>query len=552
MFRSKLAAVLAVAFLLSSGLVYMRAADLIDTQTRQNLEQHLQTARKNLERSRLLSDFATQARAEEIASHPMSAPMSRLAKILATPPETYADEEGNPPNDNDYRYKLHQELNTELKAWTARLEAMSDGKAEPAKGADGKPLRGIGSVADARAAKPDLFRVVDKDGIAMAGTHDAAWFGERAENGAWQGEEVEYAKARPAVATALQNGVSLRDIWIVNDAPMSVAVAPIRGGTTVLGAVIIGYRFTDAEAKRDKAQVDAEVAYFIGDRLSQTSTFDTQRERAVKDAIVGKGLHKEGATGTLEVTLRGERFLGMVGALSGYATAPAAGFVVLRNLDQSLQRAWGWSDGVTGALTIYIWVVPLFGLLLCIGIILGFFQRFMEPFEEIDRGVLEIINGDLDYWFDIPGKELPGTMSQNLNIMVCNLSGRPLPEDDDAVEGEHWAEERMFVDELDSSEFSARPVDSAAVAAGETGGLSAEVVQLVREDEESYMRRTFREYTQGLQKTGEAVQGITYEKFGAKLGKDAEALRAKYGCQQVRFLVEVGEDRVSLKPVPIN
>ena len=542
MFRSKVAAVLSIVFLVSAGLVYWRAADLIESEARSSVERRLQVARRNLERVRQLKDYAIVARAEQIASSPRSALKSRLAKILTVPPDNYADPEGNLPEDNDYRYELHQEVNKELQAWTTTLEALAAGKTKPSS-----------SLADQRPSKPDLFRVVDRDGIGMAGTHDPAWFGQRDDAGKWQPPNSDYAKAHAAVKTALTEGRSVKDIWMVNGAPMTVAIAPIRVGTVTQGAVVLGYQLTDAEAKRDKSLIDADVAYFVDTHLSQTSSLDTQRERAVHRLVIDRKLNQaaEGRN-IVDFEYRGETYLAVVGALTGYATAPRSGFVAILNLDQAVKRAWGWSRGASQALSLYIWVVALFGLLLTLGLILGFFERFMKPFDIIDQGIMEIINGDLDYWFEIPGKQLPGTMSQNLNIMVCHLSGRPLPEDDDDVGGEHWAEDRMFVEEIDSSEFRAESVDSAAVAAGDTGGLSQAVVQLVREDEESYLRRTFREYTQGLQETGEPVQGITFEKFSSTIESNADVLQEKYGCARVRFLVEMGDGKVSLKPVPIN
>ncbi len=542
MFRTKVVGVLVAVFFVSAALLYWRATDLVESEALTRLEQRLQIARRNLERVRQLRDYAVVARAEEIAETPATAAVSNLAKILSTAPATYADEEGNLPNDNDFRYKLHQAVNKELGAWTKKLEAQA---ADPAKRSD--------RLADQRAGKPDLFRVVDAKGIGIASTHDLAWFGERDDQGKWV-HDTDYAKQQPAVKKALEDGRSLKDLWMVGGAPMTVSVAPIRKGTAVVGAVVLGFRLTDSEARRDKALVDADVAYFVGDHLSQTSSLGTQAERAAKKVLIERGLNKSGpaARGTVEFVFRGDRHVAVVGALSGYATAPRSGFLAIGNYDTALDRAWGWSRGMSEALPLYLWLVPLFGMLISLGLFVGFFEQFMKPFDEIDRGVLEILNGDLDYWFEIPGKDLPGTMSQNLNIMVCHLSGRPLPEDEDAVGGEHWAEERMFVDEIDSSEFHAEPVDAAAVAAGETAGLAPAIVQLVREDEESYLRRTFREYTQGLQQTGEPVQGITYEKFSATLTGNADALREKFGCASVRFVVAVGDDRVSLKPIPIT
>ncbi len=537
MFRVKVAASLFIVFAVSGGVVYLNVADAVTTEARQRLEQRLKIAQKNLEQVRHLKDFAIIAKAQKVADFPGAGQPSRMAEILAKTPEAFADAEGNAPADNDYRYKIHQLMNDELKVWRAAFA---------------KP-KNTGALADVRREKPDLFLIIGADGIGVANQDDPAWFGQKDESDNWVPADTEFDAHHPQITATLKDGKTIRDVWVYKGSPMTVAAAPIRMGRKVMGAVIVGYRLTGAAAKADKALVDAEVAYFINDRLSQTSSLDTQSERAVKEELSKQKLwqrdRKERAP--VEFDLRGERAVAFIGWLDGYATKVTTkgkepvrvGFMTIGYLDRE-------SSGSKGSL----YMIPLFaflGFFLSLGLLTAFFQRFMAPYDELDKGILEIINGDLDYWFDVPGKEQAGTMSQNLNIMVCHLSGRPLPDEDDFAGGEDWAEDRMFIDELDAGEFHAEAVDAAAVASGETGGLSAEVIALVMEDEESYTRRSFREYTQGLQKTGEPVQGITYEKFVETLSSNAGALQAKYGCNRVRFIVVVDE-RVRLKPVPIN
>ncbi|MEZ4475288.1 MAG: hypothetical protein R3F60_31735 [bacterium] len=50
----------------------------------------------------------------------------------------------------------------------------------------------------------------------------------------------------------------------MKDAPMEVAVAPVRQGEKLLGAVIVGYRLTFAAARRGKSLVDTEVSVVRG------------------------------------------------------------------------------------------------------------------------------------------------------------------------------------------------------------------------------------------------------------------------------------------------
>ena len=57
------------------------------------------------------------------------------------------------------------------------------------------------------------------------------------------------------------------------------------------------------------------------------------------------------------------------------------------------------------------------------------YQNYIRPFAEIEEGVLRLIDKELDYWFDASDNGLSGSLSNHLNIMVCQLTGRPLPEE---------------------------------------------------------------------------------------------------------------------------
>lgn len=528
MFRTKVAIALFGVFAVITAVVYVRVGDHIETEARAGLDRELQIARRTLERVRRLQDYAIVAKAAEVAAWP------QIGEILAKPREAFADETGALPNDDDFRYEKHRLMNTEILVWNAKFEALQEGRTQPRE-----------LLADWRRERPDLFMVVDDEGIGVARESDRAWFGPL---------DANVRRDHPSIAVAVDEGRILEDIWLVNGAPMSVAAAPVRHGGRVVGAVVLGYRLTDAAARHDKEMVGAEVAYFVGDLIRRSSTLDAGKERELARLFKEQKLYEQagGPPREVQVELDGRRYVGYLGPIRGMATAANAGFFVFEDLDGTLARA-------TEILPL-IPIAGILGFMLSLGLVLVFFRQHMAPFEEIDQGVMEIINGNLDYWFDVKGKDLPGTMSQNLNIMVCNLSGRPLPEDDEAAEGEHWAEERMFIDEIDPSQFRTRPVDASQAASGmvvpadaHSGmGYAPDILRLVRETDEAYHQRLFREYIEALRAVGEPVQGITFEKFTSKLESNARALQQKYGCDRVRFLVVTSDGKVTLKPVPIN
>ena len=55
----------------------------------------------------------------------------------------------------------------------------------------------------------------------------------------------------------------------------------------------------------------------------------------------------------------------------------------------------------------------------------------MLPFKELEAGIMQLIDLDLNYWFEMEDNGVTGRLSDNLNIMVCKLTGRPLPEEEE-------------------------------------------------------------------------------------------------------------------------
>jgi len=71
-------------------------------------------------------------------------------------------------------------------------------------------------------------------------------------------------------------------------------------------------------------------------------------------------------------------------------------------------------------------------------------------------------------------------------------------------------------------------------------------------DEEHHFQETFRDFLATRQKCGEPNDGMTYDKFAAKLRKNKEQLVAKYNCKTVRFQVYVKDGKAALKATPVK
>jgi hypothetical protein len=71
-------------------------------------------------------------------------------------------------------------------------------------------------------------------------------------------------------------------------------------------------------------------------------------------------------------------------------------------------------------------------------------------------------------------------------------------------------------------------------------------------EEDKHFQDVFREFLVARERCGESSEGLTFEKFKAKLVKNKEQLVAKYNSKTVRFQVYVKEGKAALKASPVK
>jgi hypothetical protein len=70
--------------------------------------------------------------------------------------------------------------------------------------------------------------------------------------------------------------------------------------------------------------------------------------------------------------------------------------------------------------------------------------------------------------------------------------------------------------------------------------------------DEAHYQQIYREFVSTRERCGEPADGLTFEKFAAKLKKNQEQLVAKYSCRSVRFQVYVKDGKAALKATPVR
>ena len=376
-----------------------------------------------------------------------------------------------------------------------------------------------------RGGRPDIVAVTDETGRVIARDRDINRM-----NG------TSLVASLPSMRRALDRGLAVHDVWDKEDEDklLQVAISPIRnaeGG--VIGALIVGYDISNGLAEREADLLGRDVAF-----LREDGIYSSSLEQAEVNALSPK-LFEENADATntaLEggttspwiVSLGGSEYIGATGGLPATPSQKMA-IAILGNRTAQLALA----NNATQVILILMAVGLIFVLIY--GFLIG--TSFLRPIEEIEEGVLSVINGRTDTRLDIESAEYGG-LAYRINQLINVFTG---------------------VEEADAEGHSAGGAawsGAAAVSSVGGGGEAAQDAaladQVAAEPEEQYRERVYQEYVAAKQAAGEDVSNIGKERFLARLDKNAENLAKKNGCRMVRFQVQVKGSQVILRPVIIH
>jgi hypothetical protein len=394
--------------------------------------------------------------------------------------------------------------------------------------------------------KPDIIALVDATGdiVAMAGGSVPAK--------EWKGADGKVIWA--AVDEALGRKIVISEIW---DYPgkglMRVGVAPVidveapvppgdEDGVVIVGAVVLAYSMTSAQAQEMERNLGTDVAYFSNGRVDATSLGDASSEAQrtlgamlgppTKENPRGKNL-ADPKSGVQHVTIAGNGYLAAAARVPRSASKPlpadyppsTSGALVLMTPD----------PGVAGSVRTFILLVGVGAMVIAL---LGLYlsnRRLLAQVDSIEVGVADIINGNVDRTFRPVGQELDG-LANGLNVMLARLLGRPEPGEEELDDdGNPIVQGRVeFEEQADSTSSQTDP----------------ELARLAQEPEPDYYKRIYTEYKAARQSIGQPDE-VSFENFIAKLKVNEGKLRAQYQCRAVRFRVVTKDGKVTLKPVPI-
>ncbi|MDH5490678.1 MAG: cache domain-containing protein [Myxococcales bacterium] len=390
-----------------------------------------------------------------------------------------------------------------------------------------------------RGELPDIVVITDETGKVIARNLDI---------GRLYGAQL--TTELPSLRQVLADGRPRHDVWRRPDQNkvLQVALAPIRNEDgAVVGALLVGFDLSNGLASSEASVLSRDVAFLVEGSVYSSSLAggrgaELQEQLFSGSLAAGTAAALQGTpSASYSVTLEGDEYVGVTAPLPMAPSVDVA-FAVLANRTAGLNLA---------SVSMTILLMTLLGALgiAAYGFLLG--GSFLRPIEEIEEGILAVINGRTDTRLDIESAEYGG-LAYRINQLINAFTG--VSETD---EQGHVAPSGGWAPGGESASDSSPP-PGAPTSAGGPADPNAPIddpqlaASLEAEPEAEYQARVFREYAAAKLAAGEDVSNIPLERFAKRIDGNGAALAQKHGCRAVRFQVETRGNQVILRPVLIR
>lgn len=391
----------------------------------------------------------------------------------------------------------------------------------------------MGDPARGSRGQPDVVIIADDSGKVLA---------RNADRNRMYGTKLD--AALPAVRATLQDGEARHDVWNKTDEAkvLELGVAAIRGDNgQIVGVLAVGYDFSNGLAASEGRRLGGrDVAFIADDKVYSTSAPD-QIAKELRAYLFGpaKAATEAAKNGQVSspwvASLAGNEYAGVLAPLPGASSAKVA-YAVLNSRSAAASM-------VADATKIILALTLVFALVvIAYGFMLG--NSIVRPIEEIEEGVLAVINGNTELRLETSNPELGG-LAYRINQLLNVFTGvSESPDDDDqgvaAVRQQDWKDSAFSDAQPAGGGNPAEPLDDPALAK-----------KLAAEPEQTYYQRIFKEYVAAKQAAGETIN-IPEDRFTQRLKGNEQALAKKHGVPSVRFVVQRSDNQVVLQPVLIK
>ncbi len=306
---------------------------------------------------------------------------------------------------------------------------------------------------------PDLLIAADVNGevVARVGNDTNDWFGPSRPNmSVFAPVAAVELSAESGSARVHAGDIVWREYENADPVVATVGVAPIFVGTgadrTFVGTVMVGM-FTNDEAVTDVADLMSGidiVYWYRADGTTRRASSNSNMMAGLAEEIRSGSFSVRNSAGAVSEEVVDFNTITAQSTESTHAVELPRGRYLVRSLAFGRNDA---GEALSGAVLItslteagvplrgYYSQLPLLGALLtvlCIVAILFAIKQFVEPIEEISRGVQEVIAGNKEYMWPVDDASHLADLSHSLNIMSARLQGKRDPDAEENEGGEGW------------------------------------------------------------------------------------------------------------------
>lgn len=309
-----------------------------------------------------------------------------------------------------------------------------------------------------------------------------------------------------------------------------VGFGPIKGEDGKLaGVLLVAWELGDVQTARLKELAGLDVVFLHNQTLSSSTLKSASGGvlAAVPTSDQAPSAHKRPEL--KKISIGGGSYYG-AGATIPMGGSKAFRFVVLGSV-KSAQAPFGYARVIVLVLGLVLVL-----LILATNVLLR--RSFILPLSELERGVADIVAGNMELTFGVPSRETEG-IAYSLNVLMAQLLGRPEPGDEEEEEGGEGTGGPQMT-------FSLGPLPDRAYRPGDS-----QLIPRLDEDRETYLQRIFGEYVQAMQSIGEETTGFELAAFKKKLDVNERMICTRLKCSEVRFSVVPGDEEIVLQPYPV-
>jgi len=388
----------------------------------------------------------------------------------------------------------------------------------------------LGDPARGGRGRPDIVVVTDDAGKVVA---------RNADRNRMNGMQLDASV--PALRATLRDGEASHAIWKKVDEGklLEVAAAAIRNEQgTITGALVVGYDLSNGLAQAEGKTLGGRDVAFIADDKVYSSSFSESIAKQLRAYLYGPAKPATDAalggavSNPWTASLDTSEYVGVIAPLPS-APGSKVAYAVLANRTQAV----GIVPEATQTLILLTIVFSI--VVLGYGFMVG--NSIVKPIEEIEEGVLAVINGNTDLRLATSNPDYGGLayrINQLLNVFTGVSEGE--------AEDEQGRVSTVRQDAWKDSAFSDGAAGGGGGGAAQGGAAGnpdvvddpAVAARLAAEPEEAYYKRVFAEYVAAKKAAGESVANIPEDRFTQRLKGNEQALVKKHGCRAVRFQVQ--------------